>query len=520
MAVITAATKQAAGEKPVSGLSGAARLCALALLLFTTAAAAANLEEKTRYERALEQKVEEVLAGLLGPGRSRVMIRAAVDFSSRENVESIVLESGENKPEPVFKWQDINKQAASEELLPGFPAGSKEEAPRTTKPGGGKYQRDVSFPQSMVKRLTVSLVLSEDLPAAEAQKVRRVVSDLLALDPARGDDILILRARFAPIWYTYEMLLTLVKFGIVAVFTVFCTGLILIGFLKIASALRARQAPGPVRMQVEMSGVAAVAPGPAGLPGPAETAPSAEKNISPVPPEEPSGGVVFDVKADKLEILVKLLAKDEPADISLIAVHLPAGLRGKFISMLPPETAAEVLANTVKVRFVEPELLARIKDGLEVRLNGTVGGYEKAVEMIEKAGIRAREALLGAMERTHPEVAARVRSRILLPGDLEKFTDRDFAILAGAVPAELWAAACWRLPERAHARLKDHLTERAWQILEQNRESGKPGDEKIDAAAEEVLSAAWKLINEGRIKKPAPEAAAIGLDHAAAAPES
>lgn len=507
------------GKRTKGGrLTALARLCALPLLfLGSGAAAGSNLEEKMKYERSLEQKVEEVLGNLLGPGKSRVMIRAAVDFSSKENVENIMLESG-GKAEPLFKWQDINKQAASEELLPGFPTDSKE-APPATKSGSGKYNREVVFPQAMVKRLTVSLVLSEDLSAAEAQQARKVVGDLLALDPARGDDILLLRARFAPIWYTSEMLGTLVKYGILAVIAIVGMGIVSIGFLKMASAMRTMAGPESTRIRMEMSGAAEGggesfnSPDP---PEPGELAYQAEKTVERALPGEPPDGVVFNVKADKLEVLVRMLAKDEPADISLIAVHLPAALRGKFISMLPPETAAEVLANLVNVRFVEPELLAKIKEGLESRLNGAVGGYEKALEMIEEASARSKEALLKAMEKTHPEVAARVKSSILLLDDLENLEDKDFGFLAGSVPVELWATAAGRLPEGARAKLKAHLTERAWKILEQTMAYGTPADEKLDAAAEEILSAARKLIAAGRIKKPASGTAAIGFDPAAA----
>ncbi|HAT71510.1 MAG TPA: hypothetical protein DCS63_01680 [Elusimicrobia bacterium] len=490
-----------------------ARFCALTLLFAcacSAAAAGANLEEKMKYERALEQKVEEVLANLLGPGKSRVMIRAALDFSSKENV---ALET--EKPEArMFGWQNMNQVAASNELLPGVPDAKQEAQP--AQPVSGNYRREVIFPQTMVKRLTVSLVLSEGISEAEAQKVRRVVSDLLALDPARGDDILVMRARFAPIWYTSEMLGTLVKYGLISVIAIVGMGIVSMGFLKMASAMRSMAGPEASNIRMEMGGAMGGEADALGLPEHDEPGATAEKTLIAGQPEgDSSGAVIFNIKADKLEILVRMLANDEPADISIIAVHLPSDLRGKFMSLLPPQKASEVFANIAKVRFVEPELIVKIKEELERRLNGAVGGYEKAVEMIEKVSLTSKKAMLEALKNTHPDIAAQIRQRVLLLDDLEHFADTDLAILVGTLSVEQWAAAAWRISEGLRAKIKTHLSERAWQIMEQTMAYNRPTDAKIDAAAEEVIAAAWKLIAEGRIKKPGADATAIGVEPAA-----
>jgi len=473
----------------------AALFCAGALL----AADGANLEEKMKYERSLEQKVEDVLANLLGPGKSRVMIRATVDFSTRESYQP---EGGKAAQTPEFQWQNINKKTGpGAELLPGFSADSKKPE---SEGGGGAYQREVIFPQSMVKRLTVSLVLSDRVPEDQAQKVKLVVSNLLALDQARGDEILLMRAAFAPVWYTSEMLGTLVKYGIIAIIAIFGMGIVAIGFLRMASAMRA-MGGGDSKISMEMTGASdlpglgAVTEEPLSL-----AAPDRPEKAS--PQEKSEGDMIFDIKEDKLSILVSMLAKDEPADIALIAVHLPEALRPRFISMLPPASATEVMASIAKVRFVEPEMIARIKDELERRLNGAVGGMEKAVQMLDQAGMKAKLSMLKALAATHPEVAASVRSHIMLMDDLDLLEPNDFGIVASAVSVETWSAAAWRLTEGGRARLKAQLTERAWKAVEEAAAFGAIPDEKMDAAAEKVISAALGLMKEGRIKRPAGKA--------------
>ena len=100
--------------------------CGLAASQALPLAAGANLEEKARYEKSLEQKAEEVLINLLGPGKAKVAVQATIDFSVRESVSSEGAKgAGENLP---YKWANINKAeggAASPELLPGFPVLSR-----------------------------------------------------------------------------------------------------------------------------------------------------------------------------------------------------------------------------------------------------------------------------------------------------------------------------------------------------------------------------------------------------------
>lgn len=489
-----------------------ARLSALAFLLIISAAAASagtNLEEKMKYERALEQKVEDVLSNLLGPGKSRVMIQATVDFSSKENIAI----GNESSPEDAFLWQNINKTPSTKALLPGFIVDAKE-----TRQPAGQYQRETVFPPVIIKRLTVSLVLSEDIAEKDAQKINKIVTELLALDIARGDALLMMRARFIPIWYTSEIFGTLIKYGIIALIVLVGMGIVSMGFLRMASAMRTMAGPEATKISMEMSATGeGKEEDTLSSPEPGEFRASAGSARGSAPAEAGSPEeIVFNIKADKLEILVRLLAKDNPADISLIAVHLPIDLRSKFISLMPPETAAEVLANMVKVRFVEPELIARIKSELESRLSGAVGGYEKAAEMIGKVSLKSQKALLKVLQSKHPDIAARVRTRILLLDDFEHFEDKDFAILAAAVPVELWARAAWRISGELRARLKGHLTERAWQMLEQTMGYSTPADKIIDDSAAEVVATAWKLIGEGRIKKPESKATAIGFNPAAA----
>ncbi|MEI7482324.1 MAG: FliG C-terminal domain-containing protein [Elusimicrobiota bacterium] len=493
-------------------------LCCLAAAQTTPLRAGANLEEKARYETFLERKVEGVMMNLLGPGKAKVAVQAMIDFSAKERVSSEA--ANDSSQELAFKWQDINKPetgADAQEFLPGYPVMSKL---NPSQPGEwGKMLREVVFPQAMIKRLTVSLILNENIPEAEVQKVKEVVNDLLAMDPARGDELIVTRARFAPIWYNSETINMLMKYGIMALIAIVGMTIVGLGFLKMAGAVNNMAgASQPQKIDMEMGGIGALENGEDAPQAPElEHKPSADGSPANQIEAAPSDGVIFNVKEDKLALLVKMLGRDTPTDISLIAVHLPQGLRSRFIGLLPEETAGEVMANMAKVRFVDPEMIVRIKEELERRLNGAVGGYEKVLEIIDGSDSKSKERLLKNLEKHHPDVASQVRHHVLLLEDLYLLDDKDFAILAGAVTVEKWAVVIRRMPDSAKEKLKVQLSARAWQILEQTMKYETPPEGKIDEAVEELLSAAWKLIREGRIKKPLTPSADIKLENNAGA---
>ncbi|OGS13588.1 MAG: hypothetical protein A2285_03715 [Elusimicrobia bacterium RIFOXYA12_FULL_57_11] len=490
--------------------TGAVFLCAVSIVLHAGGCwleAGPNLEEKIKYERALEQKVEEMLSSLLGPGKGKVMVQASIDFSSRESVTSLAAR-GDALPLP-----EVGAGGANAPWWADMMENLRAKAPGEPESAG--FSRETLFPQYMVKSLTVSLVLSESLSDAEVQKVRGVVSNMLGLDVKRGDEILIMKAGFAPVWYTPEMFNMLVKYGLLAFILVVAMGIVGVGFLKMAGAMNSMAGTGQQKISMEMNAGGAgeareLVPGQADAGLPRYLAGAVEEPGNST--ENPEAGAVFNVPAEKLSILVGMLAKDDPADIALILMHLPPGLRSRFISMFPVEKGSEIVASVAKVRFVDLDMIAKIKEELERRLSGAVGGYERALEVIGSVDVRAKKALYENLRKNHPEIAARVRSTMIFLEDIEKLTDKDLAILIGTVSVEQWALAAWELSAAARERLKAQMAKRSWQMLEQSMKYGRPPENSIEKASENVVLAVWRLISESRISNPNADAQA-GIDY-------
>jgi hypothetical protein len=488
-------------------------LCSLAFLFALAAsrpafAQNAPLDDKARYERSLEVKVEEVLLKLIGPNQAKVVVDASMDFTRTEKVDMTSQQAASAAQDSMFKWDSGSKenQIFSEYLLPGFPDMSG----MTKKPENATYQKQVLYPSSFLKKLVVTVILNKELSDADAQSVRSVVSEILALDQKRGDDLVIIKAPFAPfwrtIWYTPEAMGLIFKYGALTLMSIIALIVVAIGFLKLAGAMNT-MAKAQQSHQITMD-MGKNLPGLPGLPGAAGTAKdllSGERREN----GEESGGdekekekITFDVRPDQVFFLVHLMNNEDPANVALVATHLAPEVRSEFLRLLSPEVSSDVIANMAKVRFVEVDIINTIKDELERRLSGAVGGVEQVVEVLEKVNVRAKRDMLEKLSQKDPDTARLVRKRVFLPEDLGRLSERDMSMLISDFKIEVLAAALWDLPQLLKDAIKKQMAEKTWQMVEQTMKYGAPSKTSSENAVEELVDSALKLIKQGRIANP------------------
>lgn len=471
------------------------------------------LEDKAKYEKSLEQKVDEVLLRVLGPNQAKVVINALMDFTRFEKVDmNSGTADGAADKNALFRWQNISGETkAGPQLLPGFPVAS---SLNPLSMESQSYQKQLSFPSTFIKKLDVTVLLNRNVSDSESENIKNIVSDLLGVDPKRGDELIIVRAPFAPIWktvwYTPEAAGIVLKYGILAVMSIIALVVVAVGFLKLAGAMN-------TMAKVQQSHQISMEFGKGGAPGGQELGMTAvaeleggERLALPGRNSESSAGrepdeeerTVFNVRLDQVDFLIPMLAKEEPANVALVASHLNPDVRNEFLKRLPAEMSSEILMQMGKVRFVEPDVITTIKEELEKRLQGAVGGVVKVLEVLEQVSLRAKREILERLQQKNPELARQVRAKIMLVEDLAKLPDREMSILASAVKMEDLTDAIWHLPDDLKAKIKAQLADKAWQAIEQTMKFTHPPEDKIEKAVENLLAVAMGLIREGRISNP------------------
>lgn len=482
------------------------------------------LDDKARYERSLEGKVDDVLLRLLGPNQAQVVVQATMDFTRTEKVDMTSQTAENTAKENIFKWDSSSaeNQMVAEYLLPGFPS----LVGNSGKPENTTYQKQMLYPASFVKKLVVTVILNKDVPDTETQSVKNVVSEILSMDPARGDELVIVKAPFAPfwrtIWYSPESIGLVFKYGILTLMGIVAMVVVSIGFLKLAQAMNT-MAKAQQGHQITMDLGKNLAAGGGGLPGGgaepgalAVTLGQKEKEEEVQVPGD-DGKVVIEIQLEKVPFLVKMMTGEDPANVALVAGHLPPEVRTQFLKTLPSAFASDVIINMAKIRFVEPEIILTLKDELERRMSGAVGGIDGVLGVLETVNLRAKRGMLEELRQKQPDLADEVRKHILMPEDLALFSERDFSLVLGAVKVEEWATSLFDLPATVKTKVKKQMAEKTWQMVEQSMRYGTPTQDKREEATERVMAVVAGMIKEGRIANPleAPNKMIAGAGQAA-----
>ncbi|MFA6092350.1 MAG: ATP-binding protein [Elusimicrobiota bacterium] len=451
------------------------------------------LEEKARFEKALQEKAESVLLHLLGPGRARVVVDASLDFTRIERFDVRSGSAGSAEKSPLYIWQSVGAQASGQELLPGVP--ELESAPGPTR----SYERQNSFPSSFVRKLNVMLILDRSVDVQQGDEISRIVSDVMDIQPGRGDVLNVVRAPFAPawktVWYTPESASLLMKYGLIGLMMFITLVVVAVCFLKLAEAMDSMAQAQGRQLQTDF--------------GPAKDGalPEEELPMEAQPPGLPAlegaEKIVFDVRPEQAETLLEILRDQDPDNLALVTAHLPLPARKAFLSLLPARMHGLVLTSLGRVRFVEREQVLAVKEELEKRLENAVGGRSALLSMIADSGPSEQRELLRFLEIQDQDLARAIRSQILLFEDLAGLEGKDWPTMFSAAPLEEWGLALKGASAELLQALEAQLLPKTWAMLQQALGAGRSAPAAVERAQEKIIEAARRLILEGRIADPA-----------------
>jgi signal transduction histidine kinase len=486
---------------------------ALAALLFLGAVPGSSraqtipLEEKAKYERALESRAEGVLLRVLGPNRFKVVVEAAVDFTRIEKFEtkegSVTVRSV--KASAAYLWNAATPadSGPSSELLPGVPL----QAPAATEvqPGAKpqSYERRNTYPTEFLKRLYVTLILDSSVDAKQSEDIRAIVTEILGITPIRGDELVIVHAPFAPawktIWYEPDTVWLVFKYGLIGLLSLMTLLVVAISLLKLSEAMREMAHAQSQQLTMDVKGGDGTLGSADGGLLEGETVKEGEppqgRDALPGPGDE----VRFAVRPDQVEILSDMLAKEEPENTAIIASHLDPDVRNQLLAALPAAVSDDVLVCLGRVRYVEPEMLLNLKEELERRLAGSVGGLGRLVAMLDEVELSRRSRFIETIAARDPELGRQLRRRVFMMENLAHLKPEEWSLVVTKISYQDWAVALADGPASVAASLLNSLPGNAAKVVEQMI-AGKPGDAAARRAAQDKIAGVVSaLVVEGRI---------------------
>ncbi|KST57853.1 flagellar M-ring protein FliF [Methylobacterium sp. GXS13] len=186
-------------------------------------AASALEDRQLGMERRLRGQIEDVVAGIVGPGRARVQVNAELDLNRIESrsetfdPESKVVRSAQTRTESAVTGNADGQVTVGNEL-PGANGGDKPPAPKdatnkneeTTNYEISKVTKTEIAEGGRIKRLSVAVVVDgvyatapdgkqtySPRPPAEIERITALVRSAVGLDKARGDQLEVVNLRFA-----------------------------------------------------------------------------------------------------------------------------------------------------------------------------------------------------------------------------------------------------------------------------------------------------------------------------------
>ena len=162
--------------------------------------AKADLEKKIVYE------IGGILDRFLGPGRAHVTVFLNVEVkAAADGAASKTIERKDAKVEAKWMWREIAKKP-KKSVLPGFVV-----SPDVTMTDNKKTEpklaqapppEDTDSPayEIEIRRMLISIVLDSAIPEKSTKMIEVMVSEVLGLDPDRGDRLNMYKLPLQPTW--------------------------------------------------------------------------------------------------------------------------------------------------------------------------------------------------------------------------------------------------------------------------------------------------------------------------------
>ncbi len=490
-------------------------------------------ETKVELERKIVAEISEILDRFLGPGRSHVTVFLNVAIKAPpENQDAGKNDRFKKKPKKVeqhWTWREISKKPRMS-VLPGFAINpdvsvTDNKKGEPIKPPVSEEADDADDSQAFileVKQMLVSIVLDSSVSEKNQKMIEIMVSEVLGLDPDRGDHLNIYKLPMQPAWkWALGTPETTVRifWGTLAVLT---SALLLFFIARALQAvLRARahahelpkEKPKAAHADAKAdakAGAGANAPGSNGAGGG-----KTDADIS----ESEEDSVLLQrldfVSTENFEMLSELLKDSDPKEIACVLGFVDTALCGRILDRLPQNKRLEALMYLVSAASISPQEMTEIKRTWRERLALAYGGTSMVGELLSTMHPALQKTFLDRLKVVSPDLAPKVSEALVVLGDIGRLEHADLAQLAQSVPFEDWAKALAPLPQGYKDRVLSVLPDSSRQVLQQWLSLTKPRKLESEQAQAKVLSTMRSLLRQGKIvlsrepvPMPAPPAAA------------
>ena len=469
-------------------------------------------------EQTLEERVQGVLTKILGPNRTRVIIQVEPDIE--RSVTKIETWAEQKSKEEGEKGKLKEKKPVGpptvKELLPGIPLKKSVlereervaptfEAKKETAAMKKRVETIVKVPASFIKRITVTLIIDQKVSNSLVETAESVVSDLLNLNPERGDRLTIRRISFIPATPRWSFLFRpqtyLVIVGMLLTVTLF---MFLFGPLKtfFQNLVNTMKEVKSSRTEVDSAASTATTAGVnPGLVSVGEGIPQKVQGKVDEEEEEKIPQTFRFVKESNLKRLLYLIKNEPPEAMALILSYLMPGQAAKVLSSLSPELQLQVALNLTTVKEMDEGIVSMIERNIREKINLLKGGVDEFVEIFDRLDKKTKENMLNALEKKNPELAKKIKDLTFSFEQIATIDNSTLRTILGDLNTGELATALKKASEEVKSKIMENMSAGGAVLLKEEMEFGKPVTvQAIEEQQKKIVDLILRLEREGKIE--------------------
>ncbi|TYP00212.1 flagellar motor switch protein FliG [Geothermobacter ehrlichii] len=206
-------------------------------------------------------------------------------------------------------------------------------------------------------------------------------------------------------------------------------------------------------------------------------------------------------------MVASLLQAEHPQTVALILSTQKPEHASRIISFLPEEMRADIMYRIANIDKVSHEVIAQIEEALQREIGvvtgneqQTVGGVDKAVEILARLEGGLDKDILDAIDETDSELAEEIKRRMFTFEDLAELDNRALQTILREVNNDQLTMALKSCSDSVKEKIFSNISERAAAMIEEDLEAMGPVRlSEVEAMQQAIVEIALKLEEEGQI---------------------
>jgi len=206
--------------------------------------------------------------------------------------------------------------------------------------------------------------------------------------------------------------------------------------------------------------------------------------------------------------VAEVLKREHPQISAIVMAYLEPDQAATVLTMLPEALRADLIVRIAKLDGVHPAALKELDEVFERQLLGGgsqkaagLGGPKVAAGIMNLLGSANEAPIFEEINRSDSDLATQIQDLMLVFNDLVNANDRGMQELLREVPSDKLILALKAADEDTKAKFFKNMSERAAETLRDDLANKGPVKlSEVEAAQKEILLAARRLADEGRIQ--------------------